>query len=237
MKARFESITATSLFAQNSLNDTAQYTLYAGDIYHPWHSVHGFAVTAARLAAGHNLLLSCREDEVFDLMARLNALLARPEAIERALNMLMELEQQTFQKLRRLLELEDQPISEAETAELIESVEQLLAEPGTGDRLEEMLSPNQATDEIAGLRKMLSRLQVLIPALEKVKESGFHVVVHDRRRQPARPALESRRNEALNNNGKAGDLPGGFLMPPAYHLTLWNYLVVRSDSGQSTVWN
>lgn len=242
MKARFETITSSSLFALDGWKNKERNTLYAGDVYHPWHSVHGFAFTAARLAAGQELLLSCREDEVFELMARLNALLARPEVIERALYMLVELEQQTFQKLRLLLELEDRPISQAETEELVESVEQLLAQPfepvSTGDRLEEMVAPNQVTDEIAGLRTMLGRLQVLIPALERVKESGFHVVVLDRRRQPAQPALETRRNELIQNNGgPTGDVPGGFLLPARYHLTLWNYLVARNDGGQSAVWN
>lgn len=237
MKAQFETLTGTSLFMSDSWNNTEQHTLYAGDIYHPWHSAHGFAVTAARLAAGQSLILNCREDEVVDLIARLNVLLARPEAIERACSLLTRLEQQTFQKLRRLLDLEDQPISEAETSELIENLEQLLAEPSTADRLEETLSSEQATEEIAGLRQMLARLQVLIPALEKVKESGFHVIVRDRRRQPVRPALEARRNDVIDNKGKGDDLPAGFLLPAAYHLTLWNYLVVRSDGGQSAVWN
>lgn len=218
-------------------NNTEQHTLYVGDIYHPWHSAHGFAVTAARLAAGQSLILNCREDEVFDLMARLNALLARPEAIERACSLLAELEQQAFQKLRRLLDLEDQPISEAETTELIESLEQLLAEPTIADRLEESLASNQAVEEIIGLRKMLARLQVLIPALEKVKGSGFHVVVRDRRRQHVRPGLETRRTEIIDNKGTGDNLPAGFLLPAAHHLTLWNYLVVRSDGDQSAVWN
>ncbi|RME98130.1 MAG: hypothetical protein D6768_18060 [Chloroflexi bacterium] len=60
---------------------------------------------------------------------------------------------------------------------------------------------------------MLARLNRMMPALDKIKDTGFKVVVADQRRQS----------------------PGGLAV--RQHLTLWSYLVVRSDDGQSAVWN
>lgn len=218
----------------------SQATLTAGDIRQPWKSVYGFATTAARLAANQPLTLHSREDELFALVAGLNELVARPEVLNRAFEMLKKLEDETLQKLARLVQLEDQPVDINEAPDLIAQAEQWVngtSPDNTADRLAEILAPDQPTAEIAGLRTMAARLQRLISALEAVKDQGFHVVVFDRRRQPARPAVEARRNEPIHRDGEPTALPAGFLQPLTYHATLWSYVVARSDRGQSTIWN
>ncbi len=220
--------------------DTSLVTIAAGDIRHPWKSVFGFATTAARLAANQALALHCREDELFELMAGLNELLAQPEVLNRASAMLRELEEKTLQKLVRLVQLEEQPVASTEVADIIDQVEQLVngtSPESVPERLAGTLTPNQPTAEIAGLRTMAARLQTLISALEVVKDQGFHVVVYNRRRQPIRPAVEARRNDPIVRDGEPTALPAGFLQPLTYHATLWVYLIARSDRGQSTIWN
>jgi hypothetical protein len=209
-----------------------RYTAYAGNIRRPWQSVYGFPILAARLAAGQELLLSCREDEVFELMAGLNELLQHPASLNRAYRMLQELEQHQRQKLAGLIRLRDQPLDDSEITSLLAQVEQVLAEAPdqtTRDRLAGLLSPNHPVTEITGAQSMLNRLHKLLPALAEVKDRGFRVVVRDRQRQAARPTLAASRRQPI--------LPAGFLAPVRYHLTLWDYLVVRGDSAQSTVWN
>jgi len=234
-------VNRTSLFsASTGFHGKQLDTLDAGDIRRPGRSVYGFATAAARLAAHQPLLLHCREDELFDLLARLNTLLARPDALDRAYALLNRLQAQTRQKLVRHLELEQQPMSQSEAEKLVTELEQALAQPApqTVDaRLEAILSPQTPGHEIAGLKTMLARMQVFVPALAAVKDNGFHVVVQDKRRQPAHPALEARRGQPVQLDGEPATFPAGFLFPPKYHLTLWTYLIVRSDHGQSAVWN
>jgi hypothetical protein len=143
--------------------------------------------------------------------------------------------------MAQLTELEEQPISEQKALELTQAVETYLTaeQPSLTvlDRLEKILTPNWQVTEKKGVQKMQARLERLVPALEQVKDRGFHVVVNDRRRQPARPNLEARRNQPIHFEGQPIAIPAGFLYPPKYHLTLWAYLVVRSDAGQSSIWN
>jgi hypothetical protein len=221
-------------------NDPDRATIYAGDVRQPWKAVYGFATTAARLATGQELVLHCREDEIVELMEGLNELLESPESLNQACEMLKRLQQQSEQKLARLIAVKEQPVTESETAELVAEVEQLLTEPQEQtavDGLARILSPDHPIQEIAGARKMVARLRKLVTALGRVKDVGFHVTVRDRRRQPRHPALEARRNEPIMIDGKSGQIQAGFFQPPDFHLTLWAYLVVRSDGGQSTIWN
>jgi len=221
-------------------NEPERATIYTGDIRQPWKAVFGFPTTAARLAMGQELVLHCREDEVIELMERLNELLESPESLGQAYNMLNKLQQQTEQKLARLIALRDQPIAEDEISDLMTDAEQLLAEPQEqtlANRLACILSPNHAVQEIAGTGKMLARLNKQLAALEQVKDEGFHVVVHDKRRALIRSALESRRNEPIATVEQFGAPSAGFLLPPKYHLTLWTYLVARGAAGQSAIWN
>jgi hypothetical protein len=200
--------------------------ILTGDIRHPWKSVYGFSMIAAQLAAGQPLLLHSREDEVFDLLAKLNELLGDPDSLNQAHKLLKKLEQETRQKVSSLIEVEQQSLTVDATAGVLEVAEQILTQPSRqskADRLADILSPDQPGQEISGKSKMLARLQVLIPALEKVKDKGYHVVVFDKRRKPIR--------RPANQETAAG------LMPVQYHLTLWSYLVVRNDNGQSAGWN
>lgn len=213
-----------------------QATVSSTDIHHPWRSVYGFPLTLAQLAANQKVILYCREDEVFDLMAGLNDLLKNPVHLNRAFTWLQQFDQGIHEKLVRLKQFETQPLTEEETVEVVASAEQLLTEPVSTtaeNRLLEFLSPDQPAAEISGLGEMLNRLRLWLPALEGVKDQGFRAVVFDRRRQPSRPALEAGRNEI----GGPGGLPAGFLLPQQYHLTLWAYLVQRHDTGQAGVWN
>ncbi len=233
-------VNTNSLLKPANWTDTNQSLMSAGDIRHPWKSVYGFATSAARLAANQGLILHCREDEVFDLLTELNELLGQPEVLNRASTMLRELEVEKLQKLARLVNIQEQPVSASEATALVEQMEWFLvksAEETVANRLAETISPHQPADEISGLRKMVSRLQTLMSGLEKVKDHGIHVVIQDRRRQPARPALEARRNEPIFSDTQPKALPAGFLLPTRHHATLWAYVVVRSDKGQSTIWN
>ena len=221
-------------------NEPERATIYIGDIRQPWKAVFGFPTTAARLAMGQELVLHCREDEVIELMERLNELLESPENLGQAYNMLNKLQQQTEQKLARLIALRDQPIAEDEISDLMADVEQLFTESQEqmlANRLACILSPNHAVQEIAGTGKILVRLNKQLAALERVKDEGFHVIVHDKRRVLMRPALEARRNEPIATVEQSGAPSVGFLWPPKYHLTLWTYLVVRGAAGQSAIWN
>lgn len=230
-------ITANSMFAPlmpASWNDGDYATINSSDIRRPWQSVYGFATAAAQLAVNQKLILHSREDEIFTLMTQLNDLLGRPEVLNHAHQLLKTLQIETSEKLARLIEIEEQPISEDEARELLEHIEQLFEESrqkSLTERFGSAITPDRPTEEIAGLRLMATRLHVLISALKEVKDQGFHVVVLDRRRQPDRPALESRRYELAD--GQAA----GALQPLKYHLTLWAYMIVRSDKGQSTIWN
>jgi hypothetical protein len=215
--------------------------LYSEDIRNPGKSIYGFAINAARLAAEQPLMLHCREDEIFEVMASLNELLGDPAVLGWACHQLARLQEVTQQKLARLTGQEEQPISEQKALEISRAVESYLTaeQPSltAPDRLEEILTPNRLVTEKRGVQKMLARLERLIPAMEQVKDQGFHVVVYDRRRQPERPNLEARRNQPIHFEDQPTVIPAGFLYPPKYHLTLWTYLVVRSDAGQSTIWN
>jgi hypothetical protein len=233
-------VQGASLFTSTGWMHQGLLTLYTGDIRRPWQSVFGFPMTVAYLAARQALILSSREDEVFDLVGQLNDLIGRPEVLNRVYTMLKKLEEETRHKLGRLVALEEESIAAGETETLLEAVEQFLAESKMerpAGRLAEILSPDKPAGEINGLRNILTRLQNLIPALEMVKDQGFHVVVDDRQRQPDRPALEARRHEPILLDGKPSSLAAGFLQPAKSHLTLWNYLVVRSDHGQAMAWN
>lgn len=238
---KFNSMTASSLFTGTTeIQASRVETVAADDIRQPWRSVYGFPMTAARLAANQPLILHCREDEVFDLLASLNRLLVQPETLNRVYAMLNELQSQTRQKLIRRLELEQEPISQNESLKLISDVEQALTQPATqtvAERLETLLASPTSGHEIAGLKTMLARLQALVSALAAVKDRGFHVVVQDRRRQPAHPALEARRDEPVQLDDRPTTWQAGLLFPPKYHLTLWAYQIGRSDRGQSAVWN
>ena len=222
-------------------NGASQNTIYPGDIRHPWASAYGFPMVVAQLAAHQKLVLHCREDEVFEMMAELNELLKQPAVLNQAYKMLRKLEKVTLQKLANLIQIEDETISAAEISELVDMAEQLLTKPTPSEtvtsRIENILSPNQPTAEVGGLRRMLARLQAWLPALESAKEQGFQVVVQDRQRQPARPALAARKNEVIWQETGRDDLKAGFLFPVKHHLTLWAYLVCRSDQGQSLIWN
>jgi hypothetical protein len=235
---------AASLFgplATSSWDVAGQTSIDPADIRQPWRTGYGFPLTAVQLAANHNLLLHCREDEVFELMAGLNELLADPAALNRAYTWLQQLEQDTRASLAQLRRIEAQPVSQAEIPELVAYAEQLLTEPVPPhtpiDRLESLLLPGRPAGQMAGLMQILWRFQVWLPALEKIKDRGFRAVVFDRRRQAARPALEARRNETIGQDEQPGRLKAGFLLPTRYHLTLWAYLVCRSDAGQASVWN
>lgn len=202
-----------------------------GDIRHPWKSAYGFPMTAARLAAGQGLILFCREDEIFEYLEQLNDLLASPVALNQAFTLLDKLEQQTGQKLAKLVDLADHPLSQHDLTALLTEIEETLAEPAeetVADRLACWLAPDNPTLEISGLSKMLTRLHAVMAVLAEVKDQGFKVVVVDQRRQPQRPARV---------NGPSERTPATFLQPVQYHLTLRAYLVVRSDHGQSAIWN
>lgn len=231
----------TSLFTSAAgFQEKQLETLYAGDIRRPEQSVYGFPMAAARLAAHRPLLMHGREDEIFALLAALNGLLGRPEPLNRAYARLKRLQTESREELVRRLALDQEPISDGERRQLIEAVEQALAHPAiqtTATRLEALLRPSTAGQEAAGLKRMVARLQLLVPALAAVKDQGFQVVVAEKRRQPARPALEARRTEPVRLDEQPTAVPAGFLLPPQYHLTLWAYRIVRSDHGQSAVWN
>jgi hypothetical protein len=215
-------------------------TLYGGDVRHPWKSAYGFPMTAARLAANEELVLSCREDEIFDYLAQLNDLLGSPESLNRAHGLLAKLAQVTQQKFERLLQQREQSLSVSEIPTLLAEIEEILAgstEQTVGDRLVGLLSPDEPTQEILGLGKMLARLRRVMTSLEQVKAQGFKVTVLDRQRQPLRPNLEARRHESITGAEQHEEIPAGFALPVQYHLTLWNYRIARSDGGQSVPWN
>jgi hypothetical protein len=240
MKNEFKVGTTTSLLTPVNREHADRAIIYTGDIRNPWKSVYGFPTTAATLAAGREMILHCREDEIFDLLAALNDLLADPKSLNWSLELLKELQQETLQKLVRLIKIEKQPLTENETLGLLEDIEHFLVNSSmqtVASRLENFLAPNKPADEIAGVSKMLARLQMLISALEQVKDDGLHVVVFDRRRQPARPVLEARRHEPILRSSGKSTLTAGFLLPTQDHLTLWSYLVVRNNNGQSAIWN
>ena len=235
MKTEFNSVITASLSRVKE-----RPIAYAGDIRRPWQSVYGFPILAARLAARQELLLSCREDEVFELMAGLNELLQDPTSLNRAYQMLQELEQYQRQKLAELTRLRDQPLDDSEIPTLLAQMEQVLAEAReqtARDRLDSLLSPDQPLADITGVQQMLGRLHGLLAALAEVKDMGFRVVVRDRRRQAARTGLEARRPQPISSQNGPASLPAGFLLPTRYHLTLWDYSIVRGDSAQSAVWN
>ena len=63
------------------------------DIHQPWKSVYGFPMTAAKLAAGQEMIFHAREEGVFEHLQRLNDLLASPQCLNRAYGLLAQLEQ------------------------------------------------------------------------------------------------------------------------------------------------
>lgn len=221
-------------------DQTDQAMLCARDIQHPWQSVYGFPMAAAQLAAQKKLLLPCREDEVFTLLGRLNDLLKCPKALNHAYLLLLLLEKVTVRNLIHRLEPEQPWLMAGQNTQAahIDSSPVQSTEKKQSSNLSEILTPSDLAKEIAGLKQMLARLEAWLPALNQVKDQGFHVVVLDRRRQSYRPALEAHRNETiLLDHGQPSGLKAGFLQPTRYHLTLWAYLVVRSDTGQSVIWN
>ncbi len=218
----------------------ARATIYTGDIRSPWKSVYGFPMTAARLANGQKLVLHCREDEVFDYLTQLNALLESPEALNQVCHLLNKLARATRQKLDRRLQLREQPLSDSEIPDLMTAVEDILdsSTPDTvAERLACLLSADDPTHEIVGLGKMLSRLRRVMVGLDKVKDWGFRVVVLDRSRQPQRPNLAARRIEATPAEGQPPGIAPNFSAPVQFHLNLWSYLVAKSDRDQSVGWN
>lgn len=217
-----------------------QATIYGGDIHQPWKSAYGFPMTAARLAAGEELVLTCREDEVFDYMAQLNKLLQSPENLNRAYGLLAKLAQATRQKFERLIQLRAEPLSDSDIPDLMAEIEEILTgstEQTVTDRLAFLLSPDDPIREIVGVGKMLARLRRVMTDLEQIKDCGFKVTVLDRQRQPLRPNLEARRHESIPSDGQSNDIPAGFALPVQYHRTLWNYRIVKSGAGQSVMWN
>lgn len=241
---QFQALTTVSLFgplAPASWDTIHQATFDPADIRQPWRrSSHGFPALVAQLAAKQNLILHCREDEIFEVMAATNDLLSSPAALNQAYTWLYQLQQETLEKLARLRQVEEQLLTQAEIPELMAYAEHLLTEPASStvvDRLESQLSPDQPSAQVTGLNQMVRRFQVWLPALEEVKNQGFRVIVLDRSRQPDRPALEARRYEAIGQDKRPDGLMAGFLLPKRYHLTLWAYLVGRSDIGQAAVWN
>lgn len=208
-------------------------------ILKPWGSVYSFSTAAAQLAANQKLLLHCREDEVLSLLERLNALLNCRQALNRAYLQLLLLEKATVKKLICLLEREKQLVEARHNTNTLQ-VESAPVDSGQAqfkNKLEQFLIPQNSFHEIAGLKKMLTRLEQWLPALNQVKEQGFHVIALDRRRQPYRPALEARRYDPILLDGTASALQAGYLQPIRHHQTLWAYLIVRSDTGQSVLWN
>jgi hypothetical protein len=241
MNSEFQRVaTSASLFAPASETPSHEAILQVDDIRQPWKSVNGFSVSAARLAACQRLILYCREDEALELIAGLNNLIASPDALNQAFERLHFLERQTRQRVAGLIALKDQPLTEHDIDRLLEDIGEFLAKsavPTLAGQLKEALAPNHPVSEMGGSVRMLFRLQVWLAALKRVKNEGFHVIVYDRYRRPDRPALEARRNEPILQNGPLTALLAGFLQPPRYHLTLWAYLVVRSGSSQSRIWN
>lgn len=185
-------------------------TIYSGDIRHPGKSRYGFPATAAQLAAHQRLLLHSREDEIFDLMAQLNDLLSSPTILDQAYELLRHLHQETQQKLSGLT---------------------------LQGRLQNRPSLRRPALEIGGLKVMQTRLGALLPALARVKNTGFRVTVYDRQRQLTRPMWETYRQQQMGPVQPAHDLNLGFLLPAQHHLTLWTYLVGRNDRGQAVIWN
>ncbi|MCB0210459.1 MAG: hypothetical protein KDJ52_14065 [Anaerolineae bacterium] len=196
-------------------------TIYSGDIRRPWRSVYGFSMTAARLAMGEEMVLSCREDEIFDYLTQLNALLKSPECLNRACNALASLAQNTQQKFERLIRLRDEPLSDSEIPDLITEVENILAdstEHTLAERLACILRPDNATQEIIGVGKMLARLRRGVGCLEQMKVCGFQVMILDQQRQLKRPSSNITKPIASQAE------PAG---PAQYHQTLWNYRIAR----------
>ena len=231
-------ITFASLFAPLAPAEwepSTQATLYGPDLADPWRSVYGFPLAAAQLAAGQKLLLFCRDDEIFAVLARLNTLLACPTALDRAYKLGRQLEQAVEYKIERLLERQKSLSTNGGQVGQLEPVTPL-EEAGTGN-LGRLITPGYPVYEITGLKQMQTRLGVWLPALDGAKDQGFHSAILDRRRQPYRPALEMRRNDSVLVDGEPSALKAGFLLPVQYHLTLWAYLVSRSESGQSPIWN
>jgi hypothetical protein len=241
MNSEFQTIVTPSLFSTGRWDPAAYATLGAEDIRHPGKSVYGFSANAARLAANQPLILHCREDEVFDLLAKLNDLLGNLAILNEAYWQLAELKENTERKLARLTDLETQPIEEAEISEIVKTIETYLTTDNSSqtvlDRLEQILTPSRSFDETDGLKTMLDRLEETMAALAAVKDRGFRVAVLNRRRQPHRPALAARRNRPIMHNGQPTDLNAGFLLPDSYHLTLWAYQIKRNEQGQSAIWN
>lgn len=241
MNNEFQTVINPSLFSAEPWAYSGCKTLAIEDIRSPWKSVYGFAMGAARLAAGQPLVLCCREDEIFEQVTKLNELLGQPAVLARAFARLAALKGASEQKLNQLFELEERPLAEEDISEIVKTVEQFLTASGSAQtllsRLEEMLRPQRAGDQKVGLQKMVGRLEKLMAALTMVKERGFRSSVYDRRRQPAYPALNARRNEPIMRNGQPSGLTAGFLLPVQYHLTLWSYVIIRDDHGQSRVWN
>lgn len=233
-----KTITPASLFAPLAPAEwepSTQATLYGPDLDDPWRSVYGFPLAAAQLAAGQKLRLFCREDEIFELLGKLNALLACPTVLNRAYKSGRQLEQAVQCKIERLLERQKLLRTNGRQVGQSKSVTSLEA---AGDSsLSRLITPDYPVYEIAGLKQMQSRLAVWLPALDGVKDQGFCSTVLDRRRQPCYPALEMRRNEPVLIGGDPNALEAGFLLPVRYHLTLWAYLVGRSERGQSPIWN
>ncbi len=126
--------------------DWSAHILYREDIRKPGKSVYGFATSAARLAMQQPLMLHCREDEIFEVMATLNGLLGDPVVLDGACRQLAGLQDATQQKLARLTEQEEQPISEEKALEITQAVDAYLTAEQSSltifDRLEEILTPN-----------------------------------------------------------------------------------------------
>jgi hypothetical protein len=167
-------------------------------------------------------------------------LLNCPDSLNRAYDLLKKLEEATLNKLIRLIQLERKPLTDDETPGLLAEVERFMTESleqAVPKELELIVSPHNPFEEIPGLKKMLTELRGLTYALKAVKDQGFGVIVIDRQPHPNHPALEARRHDPIILNGKPSQLTAGFLQPVSYHATLWTYQVVRSDAGQSTIWN
>ena len=105
-------------FPQDHWSANTYGILGSGDIRSPGKSIYGFAINAARLAAQQPLMLHCREDEIFEAMTALNKLVENPAVLGWACQQLASLLDVTQQKVARLTELEEQPISEQKALEL-----------------------------------------------------------------------------------------------------------------------
>ncbi len=213
--------------------------LYAEDIRAPGQSAHEFPMTTARLAANRELVLHCREGEIFDLLKKLNTLLEDPDILCWAYELLKKLRLEAFKKLARQVELEKQALSAQETVKPLENAKKrLTGSDGNSviSRLKIMRLPDEPTRNIRQLKDLLSQQITLMAALHRVRLDGFSVIIKDRCRQSTRPVLEEQHHIPIAAPETASAPPAGYLLPQTYNQDLWVYVICRDNSAQSAVW-